>query len=516
MPTDFRQITSNFGVWFKRMPPEKRTGLLVSLGLTLAAITALSIWAFRPQYKTLYSDLSLEDSGQIIEILQKDNIPYKLEQEGKRILVPADKVYQTRLKLAAAELPREHGAGWEIFDRTNLGVTDFVQKLNYRRALEGELARTILQLDQIDAVRVHLVIPEESLFRENKKSPAASVTLRMKRGNRLQPSQVDGIAYLVSSAVEGMTPENVTVLDSRGNVLSERMENDPLARLSSSQLELQQKVEAGLVAKGQALLDKRFGPGRSAIQVTARLEFTQKEQSRETYDADNPAVRSEEITTNTSMGSDTSSSQSESQITNYELNLTKEHTINSIGDVKRLSIAVMVDGHYNTAGEGKNTKREFAPLSPTELSDVQQTIEAALGYDQNRGDDISVTSVPFQDNELLDDSTFVGVERWDVIFRYGQKVITIAAIILLLLMLRNFIRRAQSAVRMYAGRPMLPAGEEAAPQLTEAGAAALPPMEAAASAQAQDSRRTQERITRFVDEQPDVAARLVRSWLVEG
>ncbi|MBM3327916.1 MAG: flagellar M-ring protein FliF [Calditrichaeota bacterium] len=518
MPSFIAQIVTLVRTLFRRLPAEKRTGMIVSFLLIAGATVALLIWAIRPQYKVLYSDLSLEDSGQIVEVLQKEAIPFKLEQEGRRILVPSSVVYQTRLKLAASELPREHGSGWELFDRSNLGVTDFVQKLNYRRALEGELARTILQLDPVEAVRVHLVIPEESLFRENRKEPSASVTLRMKRGNRLAQAQVTGIGYLVSSSVEGMSPENVTVLDSRGNILSERVETNPLARLSSSQLELQQKVEASLVLKGQELLDKRFGSGRSAVQVTALLNFEQRELSRESYDADNPAVRSEEINSTTSMGSDTSSSNTQSQITNYELSLTRERTVGSVGDIRRLSIAVMVDGNYTTTGEGDEAVREFSPLPPKDLDEVRNTIVAALGYDETRGDEISVVSVPFRSGELFDDAHFTSVNRWDMVFQYGQKVVMFAAVIILLLMLRNFVRRAQATAAMLTAAPQIPGGLEPAMQIAGAGAIerqALPPLDSPTDEDTRQARRVQEQISTFVSEKPDVAARLVRSWLIE-
>lgn len=503
-----RQLTGHVKVLLNRFPPERRTSVVVSFGLMLAAAIGLLVWAFRPQYKTLYSDLSLEDSGEIVQVLQKDHVPYRLGQEGRRILVPANKLYETRLKLAADQLPREHGTGWELFDQSSLGVTDFVQKLNFRRALEGELARTILQIDLIEAVRVHLVIPEESLFKENQKQANASVTMRLKRGQKLTPAQVEGVVYLVSSAVPGLAPENVTVIDSRGYILTEMVESDPMMRLSGSQLELQKRVEAGLVKKGQDLLDKRFGSGRSAIQVTAQLDFEQRERQSDTYDADNPAIRSEEVTSSTSTGADTTSSRTENNVTNYELNLTREKVTSAIGDIRRLSVAVMVDGRYETVegpASGKKN-REFSPLPPSELDEIARTIEAALGYNSSRGDEISVVSAPFQDANLMDEADLVTVNRWDMVFRYGQKVLTLAAIVLLLLMVRSFLRRAQASALMLSPRPQLPA---AAPRPS------LPEFGAAVDDETRLRLARQEQITSFVEEKPEIAARLVRSWLVE-
>jgi flagellar M-ring protein FliF len=512
----FNQLSTHIKSLLNRFPPERKTAVITSFGLMVVATVGLVFWALRPQYKALFNELTLEDSGEIVQLLQKEHIPYKVDQEGRRLLVPSDKLYETRMKLAAAELPRDKSTGWEIFDQNSLGVTDFVQKLNFRRALEGELSRTILQLEPVEAVRVHLVIPEESLFKENQKNANASVNLRLKRGQKLSQAQVEGIAYLVSSAVEGLSPENVTVIDSRGFILTEKVENDPLMRLTGSQLELQQKVESSLLTKGQTLLDKRFGPGRSSIQVTASLNFNQKETQSDIYDADNPAIRSEEITSSTSTGADTSASSTENSVTNYEINLTCEKEIKSVGNIDRLSIAVMVDGKYTTV-ENPATKektREFAPLPANELDDVSRTIQAALGYNSTRGDEISVVSVPFSGSELYDEADLMVNNRWENYFRYGQKFLIFGAIIMLLLMVKSFLKRATAQALQLA-----PIGQQ--PQLQGATATASvalpppPPIEEELDETVRERKQRQEQISSFVEEKPEVAARLVRSWLVD-
>jgi len=525
MPSFLSTLSTHVKTLLNRVPPERRTQAILSFALMAVAAVALLVWAFRPQYKPLYADLSLEDSGEIVQVLQKDHIPYKLDQEGRRILVPSEQLYDVRLKLAAAQLPKDRASGWELFDQSSLGVTDFVQKLNYRRALEGELSRTILQMDPVEAVRVHLVIPEESLFKENQRQANASVTLRVKRGQKLSPAQVEGVGYLVSSAVEGLQPENVTIIDSRGFILSEKIDPNPVARLTASQLDLQTKVEASLVQKGQSLLDKRFGYGRSSLQVTADLSFEQREKTSEIYDAENPAIRSEEITSSTSTGSDTSASATENSVTNYELNLTREHVTGSVGDIRRLSIAVMVDGKYETVegADGQKT-REFTPLPQADLEDISLTIQRALGYNSSRGDEISVISAPFLDGALFDGADLEGPNRWDMVFKYGQKAMLLAAILTLLLMIRGFFKKAQSSALALG-----PAADH--PQLALAGVgggslpagAALPVMDPAAVRQigqemdrkTEEQELKQQQITNFVTEKPDVAARLVRSWLVE-
>ena len=508
----FRQISDSLTKVFGKVPPGKRLALMGMMVFVVAATIGLLYWAFRPHYKVLFSELSLKDSGDIVQELQDKNIPYRFEQDGTRILVPASDLYDTRLMLAGQELPGEQGVGWELFDQTNLGVTDFVQKLNYRRGLEGELARTILQLDPVEAVRVHLVMPEESLFRENQRETMASVTLRMNGRRKLSREQVEGVTYLVSSAVEGLSPENVTVVDSRGLILSERTEANPVIRLSASQLEIQRQVESNLVGKGQNLLDKRFGPDRSAIQVTVELDFQQRELTRELYDADNPSTRSEEITVNTSTGSDTSSSRNEATVTNYELNLTREHLVNPIGQVRRMSVAVMVDGNYETVTDPQSgaPQREFNEIPADELAEVASMIRSALGFNPTRGDEITVISVPFQDVNLIGVED-VAIDRWDLALRYGQKIMTLLAIILMLLMVRNFVRRAQTVAGRVSGPPQLAAGLDR--QLEELGP--LPSFEDELSQEARSASMLKEQVSDFVDEKPDTAAKLLKSWLVE-
>lgn len=509
------QIVENITAFFRRFPPERRAMIILVFLIVIGASVGLLVWAFKPQYRVLYSDLSLKDSGEIVDVLTEEKIPYRIEREGQRILVPSDKVYQTRLKLASRELPKEKGTGWELFDKTSLGVTDFVQKLNFRRGLEGELARTILQLDPIEAVRVHVVMPEESLFRETRKEPMASVSLRLKGGYRLSAAQVEGITYMVSSAVEGLRVGNVTVIDSKGYVLSERRETDPIMRLTATQLDLQNKVEARLIAKGQELLDKRFGIGRSAIQVTARLDFKSQEVTQEIYDADNPAIRSEEITSTSSMGSDTSSSNSENSITNYELNLTRDRRSKPVGEIARMTIAVMVDGVYNEKIDPKtgDSMREFVPLEDKELDGIGSTIKMALGFDSGRGDEIKVVSVPFQDMGMLDKEVMVTMDRWDLLNKYGQKVVTLIAIGLLLLMVRNFFRKAEvAAAKRFGVRPaqLEPGFEEEPEALPEPSA-----LELRLSRVAREDAMLKEQVTAYTKEKPEMAAKLIRSWLLE-
>jgi flagellar M-ring protein FliF len=251
-------------------------------GVALASVVAIALLVSvvnRPSLGILFSNLAPEDAGTIVEKLRERKIDYELQDGGRSILVPQNSIYDLRLSLAGEGLPHSSVVGYEIFDRTNLGVSDFVQKVNYRRALEGELARTILQLNEVEGARVHLVMPARALFKEDEHPATASVVLKLRSGHRLSEGSVQGIANLVSASVEGMESRNVTIVDSRGALLSSRQDEGTMASLSTSQLEMQQKVEQHLARKAQTLLEGAVGAGNAIVQVAAELDFRQVERT---------------------------------------------------------------------------------------------------------------------------------------------------------------------------------------------------------------------------------------------
>ena len=225
---------------FMALSPGKR---MLIAGVTLVSVIAFAILIFfanRTEYRPLFTNLSAEDAGEIVKKLKDSKTPYQISPDGKGIMVPADKVYEQRLTLASEGLPQGGGVGFEIFDRKNFGMTEFVQKLNYQRALQGELSRTISQINGVEQARIHLVIPEKSLFKENEKPATASVVLKMKSNRSLRDSEVQGVVHLVSSSIEGMNPDHVTVLDSRGKILSKgNGTSDATAKLTSAMQETQ-------------------------------------------------------------------------------------------------------------------------------------------------------------------------------------------------------------------------------------------------------------------------------------
>ena len=356
-------LTQAREVW-TRLSPNQRFGMVGVTFISIAGMIALLIWAQRPKYEVLYSRLDEDDSANIVMELGAENIPYKVEQNGTVLLIPSDEIPETRLTLAGKGLPRTAGVGYEIFDKVNIGVTDFVQKINYRRALEGELSRSIETVRNVDKARVHIVIPEERLFTEDQKKPTASVMLKLRPSSELDEKQVMGITNLVASSIEGLEPESITVLDSYGNLLSTIQAVDPMVKLTAHQLELRQRMEDYLTRKVQSLLDGVLGPGNSVVRLSAEIDFQKVDQTIRQFDPTNTVVRGEQREeTVQSNEQETSSTTNESTITNFEVGETMEHLVQQAGSVRRLTVAVFVNHTYTMAPPpgGGDPVRQSAP-----------------------------------------------------------------------------------------------------------------------------------------------------------
>ena len=274
----------------KIMPLQKKIALLGVAAVTIAAIFMLTTWIQKVDYQLLFSNLSQEDGGAIIQKLNEMRIPYRTEGGG--IMVPTDKVYELRLQLASQGLPQGGGVGFELFDKTSFTMTDFVQKLNYRRALQGELSRTIRSLAEIDQCRVHLAVPEKSLFMQKETKPKASVLVKLKSGRRLTQSQVQGIVHLVSSSVRGVDPNDVTLVNNSGEMLTSSV--DESMAMTSGQLDYQRNVEKDLETRVMGMLEPVVGKGKVRAKISATVDFTKIEKTEEKYDPDSQVVRSEQ------------------------------------------------------------------------------------------------------------------------------------------------------------------------------------------------------------------------------
>lgn len=421
------------GIWQRLRAPQRIAiigAVVVALGIVIALIAASS----SPDMHVLFSDLDPKDAATIVEKLKEQNIPYELSDGGTTIRVPQSHVYELRLALARDGLPAGSTVGYEIFDRTNLGMSDFVQKLNHKRALEGELQKTIASFDEVQKVRVMIVLPEKALFEKDQKKPTASVLLHLKSGRSLSKLNIEGIQNLVASSVEGLSPADVTVVDQHGQILSQApRDNSTLAGLTATQYEQQQKVESYLTSRVQSLLDGVLGPGNSVVRISAELDFTQREQTRENFDPDGQVVRSEERIAEARRSQDSldypavnSESNATKVRTNYEISRTVERIIGGVGTIKRISASVLVNGTTKVVEQDGKKIAQYTPRSQEELQKLTQIVRNAIGYNPERNDQVSVVNLPF-DTSLLEEQE----ETPSISLPKGNLVIGITALLAL-------------------------------------------------------------------------------------
>jgi len=471
---------------------------------TLVLLTIVVLFSSRKDYQVLFSQLDPQEAGTIVEKLKADKVPFRLESGGTTILVPRNKVYGERISLANQGLPAQGGIGYEIFDKNNIGATDFVQRVNYQRALEGELARTISSLNEVKRARVHLVLPNESLFVEDQKPTTASVTLQLRPGAKLKNQQIRGIANLVSSSVEGLQPDHITIIDSNGNILSNILEKDDTIGLTSSQIALQERVESYYSRKVQSLLEQAVGSGNAIVRVTADLDFNKVQKTFEKYSPDTTVLRSEE--TNYQISADDTTTGTggkvENHIRNYEINKTIQQVVQGAGTIRRLSVAVMVDGKYVTKkGKGGKLIQQYEPRSVEEMQKLTSVVKSAIGYSAKRHDDINVVNVAFDRSFLQkEQEALARAEKqafWAGIIRKGLYGLSL---LLVLFGLMKIIRSFKMEIHplMNTG---LPFGDEDLVQEI--------PLET------QKKIQIQQKVANLTSENPDGAAKLLKAWLVD-
>jgi flagellar M-ring protein FliF len=391
------QMLSNAWKNFNALAMAKKVSLVVVTAVTILGIMGVIYYTGQVDYRVLFSNLSSEDASSIISKLQEKKIPYQISTSGSTVSVPADKVAETRLELAASGLPQGGGVGFELFDKKMMGATEFEQQLNYRRALQGELSRTINSLDEIQSSRVHIVIPKESLFIEQQKKPTASVTVKLKSGRTLHQPQIEGIAHLVASSIEGLNADDVMVVDSQGNILSKNQSGSKLTNLSNSQVDYQRNVEKDLAAQIKSMLENVVGPSKAVVKVAADIDFRVTEKTEETFDPESAVVRSSQKQADKQMGTGagagTPQQEKTDELVNYEINKVVSKTVMPVGEIKKLSIAVMVDGTYTKDSKGVET---FQPRDKKELDTLEDVVRKSAGFNATRGDQVVVTSMPFQ------------------------------------------------------------------------------------------------------------------------
>ena len=481
MPAFIQQFVNALAaIWAKMSPLQRIASVGGAVGL-LSAVIGLSIWLSRPEYRVLYSNLGPEDASVVIKTLQGDKVAYRITDNGATIMVPQEVVYDQRIKIAGEGGLVGQGIGFEIFDKVKVGQTDFVQKINYSRALQGELARTISQFPSVESARVHLVIPRRSLFVEERQSPSASVVLKLTRANvKIDQKEINAILNMMLMSVEGLDRAHVSITDTSGKVLYQP-EEDSLAGITTTQMEYRQTVQRNLERRIEEMLQPLFGSGRVIAKVNADMDFSQKTIRRELFDPEKTAVRSEYRQEESQQGranleagapdvnfrgdgitgsvSDQTGTR-ESRTTNYEINKEEQQIVSNVGELRRLTVAVLIDGTY-VKTDGTWT---FMPRKSEELERVRQLVHNAVGLDTARGDALEVSSAPFTDSEPPKDPNFADMLA-DYAERLGKPLLNaLLAFLFLMLIVRPvvlaLIRPKVEAGEMVEGLEGLPAAEE--------------------------------------------------------
>ena len=440
--------------------------------MSLVAATVVSVILFSliimqsqvADYSLLFANLPSRDASSVIEWLKGQKIPYRLEDGGRDILIPADKVYEARIELAGSGLS-ESGVGFEIFDKQSFGMTDFAQKVNYRRALQGELMRTITSLAPVESARIHLALPEKRLFREQQQQATASVIVKLTSGRSLKESQLQGIVHLVAGSVEGLESENVTVVDSSGKVLSKSNADEMAGPMTPGMLNYQQTMERRLEVRAQSLLDRALGAGNSLVRVNAEVDFDQREKVEEALDPKGAVIVSEQTSTeeggmeatggvpgvasnlngNAATTTAATPATRSDETVNYELSKVVSKTVQSVGTLKALSVSVLVADRVTPGAEG--AEPTSTPRNTEEIAEIEQMVRSALGINNTRGDLISVVSMPFEsgfiDEPLPQPSIIDKVYPFMPIIKYS--LLAIASMFAYLLFLKPLMRTLRGA-----------------------------------------------------------------------
>lgn len=405
---------------FAALPPTKKYLLMGILAAIIAGLIVMLVWTNKTEWGVLYTGLEQADAGEVMKLLNENKIPYQIGDDETTINVPAHMVGETRMLLATEGLPAGGSIGMEVFNETKIGETEFIQKLNYQRALQGELERTISKFAEINKVRVHLNIPKQSLFIEEERPTTASVVVSLKRGKSLDRSQLAGIVHLLAGSVEGLNPDNITVVDTQGGLLYSKDE-EKTGLLTATQIELVKNVERRLTLRVSSILDRLLGPEQAMARVNADLNFKQITAREEIYDPDRTAIRSEQRLKEVNQGpargaegipqstfelgtgneADQQSGplgenyQRTEDTTNYEITKINREIFTPAGEIKRLSVAVMVD-HVEEIGADGEPTGNYISIPVEELLQLEELVKSSIGFDQDRGDVVTVVSVPFK------------------------------------------------------------------------------------------------------------------------
>jgi flagellar M-ring protein FliF len=545
----------------RNIGPARLAMLAATAAVLVGFFVFLGMKVTQPKMALLYGNLDIQESGDIVNRLESQKIPYQLGNNGAQILVPEDRVLRTRMILAEAGLPSGGGAGYELFDKANaLSATNFMQNLNYLRATEGELARTIRSLDQVQAARVHLVMPQREVFSRDQREPSASIVIKT-RGGRLDPAQVRAIQNLVAAAVPGLKPGRVAIVDDHGNLLASPQEElDPATATANRLDDMRRQAEERLRKNIETLLERSVGVGNVRAEVTVDMDFDRVTTNQELYNPDQQVVRSTQTVNEQNQSQEgqqnvtvannlpeaqgqngsqsTNRSTRTEEVTNYEISKTTRTQVREAGVVKRVSAAVLINNIVQVDAQGQ---KSYQARSPEEMQQLSALVRNAIGYDQQRGDAVEVVTMRFAEPgdipEQVDPSTlpiFLGLTKADL-FRIGEIAgYVLLGMLAILLVVRPIVRRILEASQESEdvppgmltpagpGLPMVVGGAPIAelPAAPDAGMAPPTPgiesMIDIARIEGQVKASSLKKIGEIVDKHPEEAVSIIRNWLYQA
>ncbi|MGD9733445.1 MAG: flagellar basal-body MS-ring/collar protein FliF, partial [Desulfamplus sp.] len=480
---------------YKEMSLYKKIALGSLILITIAAFITMFVWANKTEFQAAYTDLSEEDASSIVSKFKENKIPYKLKDGGKTILVPEAQVYEVRLSLAKEGIPKAYGVGYEIFDKTDFGTTEFVQKVNKLRAIQGELARTIRAFEEVKDAKVMIVLPKDSVFVEETKKPSASILLELK--SDLDDEKVSAIAHLVSSAIEDLTPELVTIVDTTGRILfeaktmaqkKEQKEQQKVQEIAETQYKYKERYETELADRIQTMLERIVGKDKAIVRVVSEMDFTTSSTSEEIYDPlerNNTFIRSKKTLTEAARkgSEDKGTPSSVNPITNedpkaeknveeikksddtvnYEISRRVSESIKPMSVIKRVSVAAVIDGKYEyKTDESGNRVKTYVPRSEEEMTQFKDVVGKAVGYNEEREDQVSVESFPFASiDEMGEDES--ELKGWRFVQKeYGRTIANLLLVILLFLFVIRPIIKTAKDIQASAEQAALPQPDEKA------------------------------------------------------
>ncbi len=550
MKVDIGAVFEQLVSMYAKLPLAQKIAIPVLIMASMFSIVFVSSWANKPDYQVLFANLEEADAGAVVESLKDKKVKFRLRDGGKTIDInPPELVHELRIELAAGGLPRGSNVGYEVFNETSLGQTGFVEKINFVRAIQGELERTIASIDSIKHARVHITIPKPSVFVKRDAFPTASVLLKLRPGTDLAPSQVKGIAHLVAGSVERLKSENVTIMDSRGKLLNEKLDEEMTGGADVTRLAYKQKVEKAYMEGIESMLTAVLGPGKAVARITADIDFNKYEKEEEAYDPAGQVIRSERsieesagltaeggvpgVVSNltndpgllTPPDSSKNSNLRSESVKNFEVSRSVSRTIAASGALERLTVAVMVDGQHISIPTGKKdesgdpiTEKHYKPLTAEMLRKIENLVKQTVGFDATRGDVVTVENMKFFESDEDLEGLFEAQETQVLVFKLlpyvGSGLLLIILFILVKPLVTFLVKPTEAEVDLSR---LLPTGiQELEAELeAERGKLSSLPTVEVPEIDIEEVEGILSENSRLVRENPQQAALLIRYWLNE-